>query len=562
MLLRLEIDNFALIEHLEMDFDEGLTILTGETGAGKSILIDAIGSLIGNRTGKELVRRDCEKASVTGVFELNDNMEINKLLESFNIDASENVIISRDITVSGKTIAKINSKIVPVSLLREITGNLIDIHGQHENQTIFNNEAQLELLDRFAGNNVRSVLDEYKITYREYKDCISELDNFISDDGKKEQIIDLLEFQIREIKQAHPKPGEDEKLTERRNLISSASKIKTTLQESYEFLNGEEELPAMAAVSEAKNIILHNLSGFENYSGIADKLEQIEYAIEDVCENIRLETEKIDVYPEEMQEIEERLDLLFKLKRKYGGNIEGVIDYYRRAVEKLSNIRESESKTKELNEKKSVILKKLNLLSSNLFQARKEASLVLEKNITKELAGLGMINTKFHVDIAHGDTNTFYPNGSDKIEFLISPNPGEALKPLSKIASGGEASRIMLAIKTILADSDSIPTLIFDEVDTGISGKTAGLLGDKLLELSENHQVFCVTHMAAIAAKSDNHFFIEKNVEDNKTLTSVRKLKREGRITEIARLLSGEDNREKAEDLAAEMLEKKTTSRP
>ncbi len=553
MLLHLEIDNFALIEHLEMDFDEGLTILTGETGAGKSILIDAIGSLMGNRTGKELVRRGSEKASITGVFELNNNMEINILLENYNIDTSENIIISRDITISGKTFARINSKIVPVSLLREITGNLVDIHGQHENQTIFNNDTQLELLDRFAGKNVGLLLNEYKVSYQEYKDCLSELDNFISDEGKKEQIIDLLEFQIKEIKQAHPKPGEDEILTERRNLISNASKIKKTLQESYEFLNGEEELPAMAAISEAKNLILHNLSGFEKYSGISEKLEQIEYAIEDACENIRLEIEKIDIYPEEMQEIDERLDLLFKLKRKYGGNIVGVIDYYKRAVEKLNNIRQSEKLIEELNKKKTKILEKINILSSELYVKRKEASFVLEKNITHELNGLGMVNTKFHVEINHGE-NTYNSNGSDKIEFLISPNPGEDLKPLSKIASGGEASRIMLAIKTILADSDSIPTLIFDEVDTGISGKTAGLLGDKLMKLSVNHQIFCVTHMAAIAAKSDNHFFIEKNVKENKTLTSVRKLKRDERITEIARLLSGEDNRQKAQDLAAEMI--------
>lgn len=556
MLSRLEIRDFALIDFTVFDLKEGLTILTGETGAGKSIIIDSIGAITGNRVSKDMIRHGCDCAVITAVFEGDNIFENPQIFEESGIPIDEPVlIITREIYQNGKTYARINGKMVPLSSLKEITKSLLDIHGQHENQSIFKQDMQLDLLDRFGGEPVSSAITKYQSDLSPYNACLHSLQEFVTNETQKEQLIDILEFQTKEIKTIHPKINEDSDLSERRKIISNVEKIKTTLEESYYYLNGDSNIPALAAVISAKNLMEHQLGGFEEFKPIQDSLNEIEYLLEDVCDRLRNEVEKVIVEPGELEKIDERLDLLFRLKKKYGGSIESVLEFYRNSTQKLDFIRTSEERTQELLKEKEICYKKLQIDAEIINEQRTKAAQALEKKICDELSELGMKGTRFSVKIIH-QTNPgqLSKNGFDQIEFLISPNVGEELKPLSRIASGGEASRIMLAIKTILAESDQIPLLIFDEVDTGISGKTAGLLGGKLLAISKAHQVMCVTHMAQIAAKANQHIYIEKFVVDNETTTKVKYLEDSDRTREIARLLSGGENETKAFDLAQEMI--------
>ncbi|MHB1485397.1 MAG: DNA repair protein RecN [Saccharofermentanales bacterium] len=556
MLSRLEIHDFALIDSLVIDFKSGLTILTGETGAGKSIIIDSIGAITGNRVNKDMIRHGRDCSVITAVFEDENLSLFEKIFAEQGIPTDDpEIIITREIYQNGKTFARLNGKIIPMSSLKEITRNLLDIHGQHENQSIFRQDMQLDLLDRFAGEPVMSAISLYQAVLDPYNACMRSLQDFVVDEASKNQLIDILEFQIKEIKTIHPKLNEDDELTERRRLIANVEKIRTALEESYFYLAGESALPALAALKSAKNLIDHQLGNFDEYNPIKSSLADIEFALEDVCDQIRDKMEKVVVLPGELEKIDERLDQLFKLKKKYGGNIENVLEFYKKSSQKLNEILTSEDRINELQKQKEELLKQLKEKSADIYEKRIQAALSLEKKICAELNALGMKETRFKVDINHQfDAGQFGRNGCDQIEFMISPNVGEDLKPLSRIASGGEASRIMLAIKTILAESDRIPLLIFDEIDTGISGKTAILLGEKLLAISSGHQVLCVTHMAQIAAKAAQHINIEKVVANNETTTKIRILSDEDRIIEIARLLSGGENEKKALELASEML--------
>ena len=556
MLSRLEIRDFALIDYTVFDVNEGLTILTGETGAGKSIIIDSIGAITGNRMGKDVIRHGCDCAVITAVFE-EERFPGPQLFEELGIPAdSRTIIITREIYQNGKSYARINGKMIPITSLKEITKSLLDIHGQHENQSIFKTEMQLELLDRFGGEPVMLAAAQYQADLVPYNECMRSLKEFVVDETQKAQMIDILEFQTKEIKMVHPKVNEDSELAERRKIIGSIEKIRSALEESFYYLNGETNMPALAAVTSAKNLMERQLGGFEEFRSIPETLGEIEYQLEEICEKIRGEIEKIVVEPGELEKIDERQDKLFRLKKKYGGSIEAVLEFYRNASQKLEFIRSSEDRTQALLKQKEICYKTLQSDAKKLHEHRTAAAQVLEKKICDELNELGMKGTRFSVNIIYQEIpDQLAKSGCDQVEFLISPNVGEELKPLSRIASGGEASRIMLAIKTILAESDQIPLLIFDEVDTGISGKTAGLLGEKLLSISRTHQVLCVTHMAQIAAKAAHHILIEKKVENNETTTKVRFLSESERIQEIARLLSGGENEAKALALAQEMIQ-------
>lgn len=556
MLSRLEIRDFALIDHADFNIQEGLTILTGETGAGKSILIDSIGAISGNRVNRDVIRRGCECSVITAVFDIGLPFPNPSFLEEQGIPTDDpTLVITREIYQNGKSYARINGRIVPINALKDITKYLLDIHGQHENQSIFKTEMQQDLLDRFGGEPISSVLSQYQADLVPYEECVRALREFIVDDTKKEQMIDILEFQTKEIKTVHPKINEDNDLSERRKIIANAEKIKTTLEECHYYLNGDSTMPALAAVTSAKNLIERQLGGFAEFLPIPAALAEIEYQLEELCEKIRVETDKVIVEPGELEKIDERQDQLFRLKKKYGGSIESVLEFYRTASRKLDFIRSSDERTQELLKQKELFYKKLQEDARIVHEQRQIAARTLERKICGELEELGMKGTRFSVDITFQENpDQLSKKGSDQVEFLISPNVGEELKPLARIASGGEASRIMLAIKTILAESDQIPLLIFDEVDTGISGKTAGLLGDKLLAISKTHQVLCVTHMAQIAAKAPQHLLIEKVVRENSTTTTVQYLSEEARVREIARLLSGGENEKKALDLAQEMI--------
>ncbi len=557
MLSRLEISDFALIEHASVDFGAGFTILTGETGAGKSILIDAIGAVCGSRVTRDMVRSDKESSVISAVFDDFSGKIPSETLEEYGISPEEDTLfLTREIYANGKSFARVNGRMVPAGALRSLTAYLLDIHGQHENQSIFREEMQLLLLDRFGSGEIRALLGVYRDTLSEYLRIDKELKGYETDTGKKQQLADLLEYQIAEIRAAAPRAGEDAILSERRKILANSEKILLAFEKALFLLNGEAaEMPALPAVKEASRQISVQLSAFEGYTPLSESLDEISYRIEDVCEAIQREIGMVDVDPGEVKKIDDRLDVLYNLKHKYGGSIESAERHLEKAQQQLDHLRNSETRVKFLLEQKSDVLGRLAADSFRLYEARCRTAEILEKEITGQLAELGMRGTAFSVRITHGTGEKDYgPDGRDKLEFLISPNVGEELRPLSRIASGGEASRIMLAVKTILADSDSIPVLIFDEIDTGISGRTAGLLGEKLLRIAESHQVFCVTHMAQIAAKARNHIRIEKTIRGGRTFTDIRYVTDQDRVREIARLLSGDENKGEAVELARVML--------
>ncbi|MHB1453633.1 MAG: DNA repair protein RecN [Saccharofermentanales bacterium] len=556
MLSRIEISDFALIEHATLDIRPGFTILTGETGAGKSILIDAIGAVCGSRVTRDMVRSDKEVSMINAVFDDAAANIPSGIYEEFGISRDEGeLLLTREIYRNGKSFARINGRMVPVSALKAVTSNLLDIHGQHENQAIFREDIQLLLLDRFGGEAIKPLLDAYRLTLGEFSNIDKELKEFVTDENKKHQMIDLLEYQINEIRTANPHKNEDIKLSERRKIIADAEKIITALEKALYLLNGDVDMPALPAVKEASNLISGQLRAYSEFDSLADSMNEVAYKIEDLCETISKAIDNVEVFPGEAKKIDDRLDVLYNLKHKYGGSIESVVEHCGKAVAKLDQLMSSEDRVRTLLAQKSAILVRLTDYSLKLYESRSTAASALEQAITRELSELGMRGTRFKANLIHktGEKD-FSTEGQDQLEFLISPNIGEELRPLSRIASGGEASRIMLAIKTILADSDSIPVLIFDEIDTGISGKTAGLLGEKMLRIAGSHQVFCITHMAQIAAKAHNHVHIEKSVRNGRTYTDIRYIDENERVGEIARLLAGDENKGEALELARAML--------
>ncbi|MHB8961778.1 MAG: DNA repair protein RecN [Saccharofermentanales bacterium] len=556
MLSRIEISDFALIESATLDIRPGFTILTGETGAGKSILIDAIGAVCGSRITRDMVRSDKEAAIINAVFDgIAAKIPPETLSEYGIVPDEDSLLLSREIYRNGKSYARINGRMVPVSALKTITSYLLDIHGQHENQAIFREDVQLSLLDRFGGETIKELLEGYRIVLSEFISVGRELKEFVTDEKQKRQLIDLLEYQINEIQTANPHKDEDIRLSERRKIITNAERIIVSLEKALYLLNGESDMPALPAVKEAANQISGQLSSFSEYDLLSETLNDISYRLEDLCDNISKEIGNVEVFPGEAKKIDDRLDVLYNLKHKYGGSIEAVAEHHRQAVARLDRLKSGEERTRVLLARKAVILKTLAECSYRLYEERSKVAITLERAITSELSELGMQGTRFSADLKHSDSEKeFSAEGQDTLEFLISPNIGEELRSLSRIASGGEASRIMLAIKTILADSDSIPVLIFDEIDTGISGKTAGLLGEKMMKIAGSHQVFCVTHMAQIAAKAHNHIHIEKSVRNDRTFTDIRYIEADDRIAEIARLLSGDENKGEAVELAKAML--------
>jgi DNA repair protein RecN (Recombination protein N) len=556
MLTRIEISDFALIESASLEIRPGFTILTGETGAGKSILIDAIGAVCGSRVTRDMVRSDKDLAVITAEFiDIRDSLSV-ELLEEFGLaDEEDSLLLSREIYRNGKSYARVNGRLTSVSALKAITAGLLDIHGQHENQAIFHEDIQLLLLDRFGGEPIQKLLDRYKVIRNDYVAIEKALKEFVTDETQKQQLTNLLEYQVNEIQTANPRIGEDTILSERRKVIAHSEKIRLTLEKARYLLNGESDMPALPAVREAANQLSSQLSAFDDYRSLSDSLMEITYRLDDLCDAISTEIDKVEVYPGESKILDDRLDTLYHLKHKYGGSIESVLAHKSKAQDRLEALRSGADRAKKLMEQQSEIFRRLTIAAKDLHEERSRIAGGLESAIMVELAELGMSGTRFRVTVRPADDEKdFGADGQDTVEFQISPNVGEELRPLSKIASGGEASRIMLAIKTILADSDSIPVLIFDEVDTGVSGKTAGLLGEKMQRIAQSHQVFCVTHMAQIAAKAKNHIHIQKTVRNERTYTDIRYIEAEERIGEIARLLSGNENQGEAFKLAQAML--------
>ncbi|NSW91364.1 MAG: DNA repair protein RecN [Firmicutes bacterium] len=569
MLLRLEIQNIALIDEVSIELGEGLNILTGETGAGKSIIIDSINILLGERFSKELIRTGKDKALIEAVFQI-DNSRMAELYEKYGIEPETDgtLIISREFNIAGRSICRVNGRLVTVSALKEIGGYLIDVHGQYDNQSLLKSETHIELLDAFGGEKIQALKKRYSELYEKRKDIKNSLQKLFGDEKDRERKIDLLKYQIDEIKKAKLAINEEEELNKQKTLLSNAGKIAEVLSSVYEMLFTGTRIKTSAYddINEAV-LKLKDISSYdEKYDRITKKLEDISYQLEDIREEIRNERDSIEYNPYLLEQIEERLDLVFRLKRKYGNSILEILEYCKNSEEELDKIIKSEEYINELQKQLSEVDNSLYALAKEINRTRAEVAVILESNICKELEALEMKKARFKVGICMEDITEdsmtggsagikFKPNGLDKVEFLISPNVGEPLKPLSKIASGGEMARIMLAIKSILADVDKIPTLIFDEIDIGISGKVSQRVGEKLAFLSKNHQVICVTHHPQIASMADNHFLIEKIVGKNITKIKVSKLSGEKIPDEVARILGGDLITDMTRNLACEMLE-------
>lgn len=549
MLRELNIENVAVIEKATVAFGQGLNILTGETGAGKSILIDSINAILGNRTTREIVRSGTEKAVIWATFSDVSPRMCRDIAEQ-GYECEGTLILHREITADGKSSCRINGKPATAAGVRNVCSNLINIHGQHDNQDLLNPDRHINIIDNFA--ELGDLLGEYGAQYSRLNKLKSDIDKLSIDEAQKERRIDLLKYQIEEIEQAELVDGEDEELAVKRNMIRNSEKILDSLKSAYEALSGDsEDEGAMAMIFSASGT-MNNVSGIsEAMDACAAKLSEAYYTVGDIASELREILDSFDFDPADAQFVEERLDLIYRLKRKYGETVAEVLLFLADCKEDLGNIEMSEEMLIKLKAEYEVTLQAATDLATRISEKRAAAFTVFEDRIKEELSYLNMPNVAFVVNRQQGPLTKL---GFDIVEFYISTNVGEPPKPMSKIASGGELSRIMLAIKNALADKDDIDTLIFDEIDTGVSGTSATRIGQKLKQSARTRQTICVTHSAQIAAYADIHLKIEKKVRDGRTYTEIERLDNAARVQELARIISGDNVTETALNNAAEML--------
>lgn len=549
MLEQLTIKNVAVIDKLEVSFKDGVSVLTGETGAGKSIIIDSINMILGSRANKELIRSGTEKAEVQAIFSMSDG--VRRFLEDNDIDTDDDgIIIRRIVTRDGKSSARVNGAAVNLNLLREIAGMLINIHGQHDNQALLTPEKHILFLDAYA--HTARPLSEYKAKYDRMRAIERRLKSFQTDEQAKMQRIDLLSYQVNEISSANPEQGEEEELISQRRLLENAEKINECAQRAYanlyDYPDGQS---AYDMISDAVDAMSEIAEISEELRNAYESISSAMYVIEDAAHEVKSFSESVEFDAQALDEVQDRLDLINKLKRKYGGTVDEVIKYGERAEKELNNIVTSGEQIEGLKKELDVINKQLKESAAVLTKTRAEAAAVLEKEIERALHELNMEKAVFSVQIKPQE---YAANGADLVEFMIATNPGEDLKPLVKIASGGELSRVMLAIKSILAKSDDVDTLIFDEIDTGVSGGAAQKIADKLETIGESKQVICITHLPQLASTADNHFLIVKDVDGELASTTLEELDLEGRVKELARIVGGGAA---GEEYAREMLRRK-----
>ena len=551
MLSNLKISNIAIIKEAVVDFDNGLNVLTGETGAGKSIIIDSINAILGERTSRELIRTGSNIAEVTAFFE-----DINKsavdVLDELGISCEDNsLLISRKISIDGKNTCKVNGVTINVSMLKKIGQALVNVHGQLDNHNLLNEELHYTYIDSYAENDY--LKDRYLTAFNNY--CVTKrlYNSLITDESEKNRKIDLLNYQINEITEADIRIGEWEELENRKKILQNAEQLLNLVNTTVEILDGDDNFGGVNDMLNTASSSLVKASSFDDsLNSLSDSLTEMSYNIADVTSELKDFIYNFDVDPAELDIIEDRLNVLFKLSKKYGSTEEEILEFLDNAQKELDNITFSDKRKEELEIELKDSLEYLIKVADELSENRKKYSELFVREITDELSFLDMNSIIFKVVQNKKD---FDETGSDEIHFLISANAGEEPKPLSKIASGGELSRIMLAIKNVLSSKDNIQTLIFDEVDTGVSGRAAQKIGIKLKEVSKNRQVLCVTHLAQIACFADNHFLISKSESDNKTFTKVETLDNDGRIHELARIIGGIEQSKLSLDTAAEMIE-------
>ena len=534
MLSQLFIKNVAVIESASIDFENGFNVFTGETGAGKSILIDSINAVLGGRTSRDLVRTGTEKAVVSAVF-TDISKETESLLEELGYDIEDELMISREISAEGKSVCKVNMRPATAGVLKQLSSVLIDVHGQHDSAVLQNPELHIGYIDSF-GNSEKELL-EYQESYKKLRAVEREIKKIINDDSDKTARIDMLKFQIGEIEAAAIEEGEEEELLALSKRIKSAENIMELISETVSALDGDgENEGALEGLSTAIENCARLVEYFPQYEGLSEKFKEMYYEFEEFANDVKDNADELDFDPALQNRTERRLDQIFRLKRKYGGSVDEMFKYYNKAVSELENIEFSEERLEKLQKEQKQIFAETAQLAETLSEKRHRAAEAFEKAVSEELSYLNMPNVRFSV---HFDETEFTDSGKDNLEFYIATNAGEPLKPLTKIASGGELSRIMLSIKNVLADKDNVDTLIFDEVDTGISGSAAQKVGQKLKQVSSGRQIICVTHLAQVAAYADNHMLISKSTEGVKTFTSVESLGKEGRVNELARIMGG-----------------------
>ena len=555
MLSSLQIENVAVIQKAEVHFEPGLNVLTGETGAGKSILIDSINAILGNRTSKDLVRTGAAKAVIRAAFEQVPPAVLDKLEQS-GYERSEALLLSREITAEGKSSCRINGMPATAAVLRELCGGLININGQHDSVGLLNPAHHLGILDDYAQN--RTVFQEYYTLYRELVRVKRELDALITDEAEKQRKIDLLQYQVQEIEDAGLTAGEEQTLENRRKVLSNASAIRDRLAQSYALLSGSDDAAgAVDLLGEASNAVDAAAQLDPALTAAAGQLLDLYYNAKDVAADLIGRLDTYDTNDAELDEVEQRLDLLYRLKRKYGSTVEDVIAFGQKAREELDNIQHSQQRYDALQAEKLRLYTKAREKAEVLTQTRLKAFEELNTRISGTLDFLNMPGVRMTLRHTRGPLAS---HGQDSVEFYISTNPGEAPKPLAKIASGGELSRITLAIKNAMADKDAVPTVIYDEIDSGVSGKAAGRIGEVLCQSAQGHQILCITHTAQIAALADCHLLIQKNVSNERTYTEIHPLDENGRVEALARLISGDHVTELSRANAREMLQERKHS--
>ena len=555
MLSSLQIENVAVIQKAEVHFEPGLNVLTGETGAGKSILIDSINAILGNRTSKDLVRTGASKAVIRAAFEQVPSAVLDKLEQS-GYERSEALLLIREITAGGKSSCRINGMPAMAAVLRDLCGGLININGQHDSVGLLNPAHHLGILDDYAQN--RTVFQEYYTLYRKLVQVKRELDALITDETEKQRKIDLLQYQVQEIEDAGLTAGEEQTLENRRKVLSNASAIRDRLAQSYALLSGSDDAAgAVDLLGETSNAVDAAAQLDPALTAAAGQLLDLYYNAKDVAADLIGRLDAYDTNDAELDEVEQRLDLLYRLKRKYGSTVEDVIAFGQKAREELDSIQHSQQRYDALQAEKLRLYAKAREKAEMLTQTRLKAFEELNTRISGTLDFLNMPGVRMTLRHTRGPLAS---HGQDSVEFYISTNPGEAPKPLAKIASGGELSRITLAIKNAMADKDAVPTVIYDEIDSGVSGKAAGRIGEVLRQSAQGHQILCITHTAQIAALADCHLLIQKNVSNERTYTEIHPLDENGRVEALARLISGDHVTELSRANAREMLQERKHS--
>ena len=543
MITNLHIKNIGIIDDIEVNLNKGLNVLTGETGAGKSLIIGSLDIISGGRFSKEMIRKGEDHSFVEVCIYIPEDPNA--------IDG--NIIISREIFSNGRNMCKINGRLVTVNELKSFMKNYIEIHGQNDNQNILDSKTHIQYLDNFAGKEIKVLKEEYKEKYTRYNQIKKELKDNYGDEKEKQRKLDLLRYQLNEIEEANLKASEEEKLDEKRKIIQNSEKIVENLNAVHEAL-GENTIDSISYAVRA----LEKIERIDKkYEKCNNSLKGIYYELQELSRDVSSYQEEIDFDEHERNEIEERLDLIYSLKRKYGNNIEEILNYKEEIeveINRIENLEEYNSKLKIEMEK---LKNQMNKLGEKIHTLRTQNSNVLSDNINQTLKDLEMPNAKINIHVEYQE-NEFFETGKDQVEIYITTNLGEDEKPLIKIASGGEMSRIMLAIKKVLADVDQMPVLVFDEIDTGISGKAANAVAEKLNSISKKHQVICISHLASIAANADYNYFISKNVIGERTNTKIKQLNEEETINEIARISSGEIN-EIAIEYAQKLRSKKAS---